>query len=144
MSLALIISIVAVISSATTGYFLYKLFDKFNSLAQDVGNQFSERDLDSKLESMFHDGSTTRTVDELTKMVFDNIKSRFSLEAKSYSAVIDEIKMSAKMATPLKELLIDFFNEIVRISYRAESISDNEQENLKNKIKLILRTVETN
>lgn len=141
MSIATIIASAAVISSAVSIYYIWKLYGKVASLTKEVQGQFSEMDIDSKLSNMFSDTSTTRTVDGLTKLVFDKIKTKYGLSAKSYSSVIDEVKMHTSINIELKEVLVDFFNEVVRISYRAEEISESEKQDLKEKIKMILQIV---
>lgn len=139
MDTTIIIASGALLSCAISAYFIWKLYSKVALLSKNINTQFSEMNIDSKLSTMFSQNSNNKSVDELTKMVFNNIKNKYNLEAKSYSSVIEEIKIHPDIAADLKEVLIEFFNEIVRISYRAEVISEVEKEDLKNKIKLILQ-----
>lgn len=111
-------------------------------LSKDVKNEFSELNINSQLSNIFSQDFNNKSIDELTKKVFDSLKKKFNLESKSYSAVVQEIKLHTAINSDLKEVLISFFEEIIRISYRAEVISEEEKEDLKNKIKLILKILD--
>lgn len=139
MNISTIIASGALIVGIVNGYFIWQLYNKTARVLNDVGSQFSEINIDNKLSNMFSEASAAKGIDGLTKMVFDNIRSKYNLKANSFSEITDEIKLHPNMALELKELLIEFFNEVIRISYRAETISDYEKEDLKEKIKLILR-----
>lgn len=138
MNTILIVASGAIVGCIVTSYFVWKLYGKVALLSRNTSGQFSEMNLNSKLSTMFSEGASNNTVDDLTKMVFDNIKKTYHLESKSYSTVISEIRMHDNINGDLKEVLISFFEEIIRISYRAEVISESEKEDLKNKVKLIL------
>lgn len=139
MNISTIIASGALLVGIINGYFIWRLYNKTARVVNDVGSQFSEINIDNKLSNMFSEASATKGVDGLTKMVFDSIRNKYNLKANSFAEIIDEIKLHPNMALELKELLIEFFNEVIRISYRAETISDYEKEDLKEKIKLILR-----
>lgn len=138
LEISLILSAGAIVSSVVASYFIWRLYSKMALLSKDVKEEFSELNINSQLSSMFSQDSSNKSVDELTKKVFDSLKKKFSLEAKSYSGAIQEIKLHTAINADLKEVLVSFFEEIIRISYRAEVISEEEKDDLKNKIKLIL------
>lgn len=142
MEISLILSSGAIISCLVTSYFIWKLYKKIALLSKDVKNEFSELNINSQLSNIFSQDFNNKSIDELTKKVFDSLKKKFNLESKSYSAVVQEIKLHTAINSDLKEVLISFFEEIIRISYRAEVISEEEKEDLKNKIKLILKILD--
>lgn len=141
MNTTLIIALGAIAGSIITSYFIWRLYGKISSLSKNVSYQFSELKINSKLSTMFSENKSNNNIDDLTKMVFNSIKNKYGLEAKSYSSIIDEIRMHENINAELKEVLVSFFEEIIRISYRAEEISDSEKEDLKNKVKLILEVL---
>jgi len=139
VNFSIIISIISFLIGLVNAYFLWVLFDKISKLTKTVDDRFSELDLDNQLNSMFSEESSGKNIDNLTKMVFENVKSKFDLRARSYNEILSEIKGSKNISLELKELLDDFFSEVIRISYRAESITDFEKNTLRQKIKLIFR-----
>jgi hypothetical protein len=108
---------------------------------EEVGSHFSEIDIDNKISAMFT-GSSTKTVDGLSKIVFKQLKDKFDIRARSYAELIEEIKLNPTINLELKESLISFFQEIIRISYREENVDETERETLKLKIKSILRKLQ--
>ena len=142
MDTSLIIAIGSIAISIVNGYFIWKLYKLMGNVTKEVHSHFSQLDLDNKLSNFLNDAATNRSIDELTKMVFDNLKEKFGLSGNSYSELIDEIKLHSNMSRELKELLVEFFNEVIRISYREENITDKEKEELKRKVKILLQSLQ--
>ncbi len=138
MDFSIIIAIISLLVGIVNAYFIWKLFDKLIHTNKTVEDRFSEIDLDNQLNNLFSN-ENSKNIDGLTKLVFENIKTKYNLNAKSYSEILEEIKISSVMSLELRELLADFFSEVIRISYRAESINEFEKDHLRQKIKLIFR-----
>lgn len=140
MDVTLVIATGAVVIGLVNSYFIWKLYSRMSVVMNEIGSHFSELDIDNKLSNFLSDTASNRSIDQLTKMVFDNLKEKFGLKGNSYSELIDEIKLHSNMSRELKELLVEFFDEVIRISYREETITDREKEDLKKKIKVLLQS----
>lgn len=142
MDSTLIIAIIGVLGAFVALVLIFELYRKIKGLTKQMSDEFSEINMDNKLSNMFSETSSLKNVDSLTKILFNNIKERFKLRANSYSELIEEIKLDGDMPRNLKETLIEFFEEIIRISYREQTITENEKEDLRRKTKLIIKTIE--
>lgn len=142
MDFTLILAIVAILGCVLCAVLISILFKQVKKLQKDIKNELAELSMDSKLSSMFSENSSLKNIDSLTKILFNNIKQRFGLRASSYSEIIEEIKIDSNISRDLKELLIDFFDEIIRISYREQTISESEKDNLRRKTKTIIKRIE--
>jgi hypothetical protein len=138
---AIVIGVGATLIGGINAYFIWKLYTRIHSVQEEVGSHFSEIDIDNKISAMFT-GSSTKTVDGLSKIVFKQLKDKFDIRARSYAELIEEIKLNPTINLELKESLISFFQEIIRISYREENVDETERETLKLKIKSILRKLQ--
>ncbi len=133
-----IISLIALLLGFFNIYYIYSVSKKVNAMAYKFKNKLYDMDIDSKLSSMLSSGEAIHGLNDIASELFMNLKQRFGFEAKSYFKLIDELKLNNKIDTELKEDLIDFFESMIHISYRKESLSPEEEETMKKKIKVIL------
>ncbi len=83
----------------------------------------------------------SNSIHELANQLFMNVKTVFGLKSKTYSLAIKEIE-EKPLDPKIKELLLDFFNDMILISYKDENITETEKEDLKQKIKVIMNLLE--
>ena len=141
MTVAFIISLVSIILSLSLGYALYKMHKHVEEVTREIGAKFSDMDIDKKLSGALSKHST-QSIDEVAKTLFKKINEKYTLSAKSYFELVENIKNNPKIEKEKRELYEDFFNDIIHISYRDVELSGNKREELKQKTKVIIRTLE--
>ena len=119
-------------------YLITLIYKKLSGVVGDFKSRISDMDMNSKISTMFSRGNPMKNVDELAGMLFRNVKKHFGFRARSYSELIEEVKATQKMKDEMKEPLIDFFDEIIHISYRTDVLSEEDEEDFKRKIKIII------
>lgn len=118
------------------------MYDRQKELIKEVGSKFSEINIDNKLSSMFSENGSSRSIDNLTKSLFTSIKKKYDIHSVSYTDFIEDVKRHGTMSDKLKDVLIDFFTEVIHISYRDQTISENEKNDLREKIKIIIKATQ--
>ncbi|MGM5480085.1 MAG: hypothetical protein ACQESC_01360 [Nanobdellota archaeon] len=136
MEISSIISIVSLIVSGIIGYVAWNLHKKIIKLTNAVGNKFSEFDIEKRLSGSFN--GENNKLDDVTRTIFYKLKKKFQLNANSYFQILDEIKNTPQIDKNMKELLINFFNQIINISYRDAEVPLEKEEELKQKTKVII------
>jgi len=114
-------------------------------MAETEGNfkrKISDIDIDSKVNKMFS-GNGTKGIDDLASILFNNVKKHFHFKATSYSELVDEINACPQLKNELGELLKDFFNKMIQISYQKEEIAEEEKDRLRKEIKAIVRRIQS-
>ena len=140
-TITIVVAVGATLIGVANAYFIYKLYSRMDNVSKEIGSHFSEMNIDNKITAMFS-GSSTKTVDGLSKIVFNQLKEKFDIRARSYAELIDEIKLNPTISLELKETLISFFQDIIRVSYKDEAVDDTEKDMLKMKIKTILQKLQ--
>ncbi|MFT4307892.1 MAG: hypothetical protein ACMXYM_00790 [Candidatus Woesearchaeota archaeon] len=107
-----------------------------------IQDQLEQLRTETRLADMFSGQGTSENVFALANNLFRTVKQQFKLEATSYTQVIRELE-HAHISTDLREALIDFFEHMVLISYKDHEVSGQEREQLKSKIRLIMKKIET-
>lgn len=138
------LEVVFIASTVITFINLYLIINLSKKLERTEGamrQKISDIDIDSKLNKMFSDKSI-KSVDSLAGTLFKNVRKHFNINAHSYSELVDEIKSCPRLKNELGELLIDFFNKMIQISYKKDEISEEEKEHLRKEIKIIVRRLQ--
>ncbi len=138
MSISDVVLIIVAAISIIDLYLVLDLSKKVSSIVGDFKNKLSDIGIDSKISTMFTDGGSMKSVDDLASLLFKNIKRHFGFKAKSYAEIIEEIKISPKIKGEMKDALTEFFEEIIHISYRKDVLTEKEEEDFKKKVKIIL------
>lgn len=140
MTIATVISIVALGATAGIGYFFWRRMNHLEDLFDKLNHEISDIIIDSKLNSAFADGSL-HNLDKLAKQVFEKTKMKFNIEADSYSEMAIELN-SVNMNKEFKKVLIDFFEQMIKISYRGQALSPDETNDLQKQIRIIIRSLQ--
>ncbi len=119
-------------------YLITVIYKKLSGVVGDFKSKMTDMDMNSKISTMFSRGNPMKNVDELASMLFKNVKKHFGFKARSYSELIEEVKATQKMNEEMKDPLIDFFNEIIHVSYRTDVLSQEDEDDFKRKIKIII------
>jgi len=138
-----IIAILALLVGIGNTYFIWKLYKQSNASVTQMKGAVGELLMDNKLYAAFEEKDLAKNIETLALVVFRKVKERFHLKAESYAEVVQEIDKSRDVPEDIRELLIDFFNEMIRITYRDEAeLSHDEKVDLRKKIKVILKAVQ--
>ncbi|RME31469.1 hypothetical protein D6789_02640 [Candidatus Woesearchaeota archaeon] len=116
----------------------YVLFRKLSELERRHRKTLGEISLNSKLSEIFAGNVNKENIYTLAHHLFQHAKRRYNLKAKSHDELIRELKMKENIEAQLRDALIDFFENLMLISYKKDNVSEEEKEALKNKIKIIV------
>jgi len=108
-----------------TKYFI----DKIHELT--VNNQLTD--------IISNDTNEHEDINKLATDLLKKIKRIYRLKSETYSDVINELRNSRSIEKDLQTALIDFFNEIIIISYKDEEMNSNHKEILKSKLRFIFK-----
>lgn len=140
MAIATIISIAAVGVSIGVAYYFSKRMSQLESSFDKLNHEISDVVIDSKLNSAFADGSL-HSLDKLAKQIFQKTKMKFNIEAESYSEIANELN-HINMDKAFRQVLIDFFEHMIKISYRGENLKDSEIGELQKQIRTIIQSLQ--
>lgn len=143
MTISNIILAFTTLTSLTSIFLIWKLFKRMDYSEGRFQKKISDIDIDEKVSKMFS-GSGTKGVDDLAGTLFNKIKRHFNFKASSYSELVDEINSCPQLKNELGELLKDFFNKMIQVSYQKEKISEEEKDKLRKEIKAIVRRIQGN
>ncbi|MFH1590889.1 MAG: hypothetical protein ABIC95_03090 [archaeon] len=118
---------------------LFVLFRRMRHDETDYHHKLSDLSISSRITTAFSKHLDPHDITQLANDLFERIKHRFNLEAHSYSELITKLQQTESIEPKLKDDLVDFFQEMILISYKEESISDKEKDEIKTKLKMILR-----
>ena len=107
-----------------------------------VKEQLDQLRTETRLAEMFSGQGSSENVYALANNLFRTIKQQFRLEATSYTQIVKELE-HAHIPTDLREALMDFFEHMILISYKDHEIAASERDQLKSKIRLIMKKIET-
>jgi hypothetical protein len=127
-----------VVFAGLLGYFIRRLW--VGELK--IKEQLEQVRTETRLADMFSGQGTSENVYALANNLFRTIKQQFKLEATSYTQVIRELE-HAHISSELREALIDFFEHMVLVSYKDHEVSGQERDQLKSKIRFIMKKIET-
>lgn len=143
MTFGTVIAILAFILGLANAYFIWRLQQQSTATAQQLKGAVGELLMDNKLYAAFEEKDLAKNVESLGLIVFKKVKERFHMKAESYAEIVHEIDRSRDVPDQIREMLIDFFNNMIKITYKDESELDNEQKiALRKKIKTILKAVQ--
>ena len=107
-----------------------------------VKEQLDQLRTETRLAEMFSGQGSSENVYALANNLFRTIKQQYRLEATSYTQIVKELE-HAHIPTDLREALMDFFEHMILISYKDHEIAASERDQLKSKIRLIMKKIET-
>ncbi len=119
------------------------MFIKIRKELSKFNKSLNEIEFNEKLESMLSEDIKSENIHKLASNLFTKIKMRYNLKANSFSEAIEELKRRYDIKEDFKDMIIDFFNHMVIISYKKETISTDELIELKKKIKYIIQSLKS-
>ncbi|MDK2849799.1 MAG: hypothetical protein PWP03_750 [Candidatus Woesearchaeota archaeon] len=117
------------------------LFIKFRKDISKFNKSLNEIEFNEKLQSMLSEDIKSENLHKLAGNLFTKIKLKYNLKANSFSEAIEELKRRYDIPQDFRDLVIDFFNHMVIISYKKETISTDELVELKKKIRFIIQSL---
>lgn len=136
MSIATVISIVALGAAGGLGYYFWKRLNQLEDSFDKLSHEISDVVIDNKLNSAFADGSL-HNLDKLAKQIFVKTKMKFNIEADSYAEIANELQ-HVNMDKNFRKVLIDFFDQMIKISYRGQNLTKSEVNELQKTIRTII------
>lgn len=106
-----------------------------------IKDQLEQLRTETKLSDIFSGQGRSENVYALANNLFRTVKQQFGLEATSYTEMVRELE-HAHVGTELREALIDFFEHMILISYKDHDVPTEERDQLKGKIRLIMKKLE--
>jgi len=140
MTISTVISIVALGVAFGSGYYFWKRMNQLELSFDKLNHEISDIVIDSKLNSAFADGSL-RNLDKLAKQIFEKTKMKFNIEAESYSEIASELN-HVNLDKGFRKILVDFFEQMIKISYRGQNLTQDETADLQKQIKTIIRSLQ--
>lgn len=140
MAITTIVSFVALGVALGTGYYLWRKMIQMQESFDRLNHEISDVVIDSKLNSAFADGSL-HNLDKLAKQVFQKTKMKFNIEAESYSEIASELNR-VNMNKDFRKVLSDFFEQMIKISYRGQNLTPEETSDLQKQIRVIIRSLQ--
>ena len=141
MDILYVVFIASTIITIINIYLIIQLNKKLEQTKNQIKAKISDIDIDSRLNKMFSDKSA-KSVDSLAGILFKNVKKHFKLNAHSFSELVDEIRACPQLKNELGELLIDFFEKMIRISYKKDEMDEEEKEEIRKEIKIIAKRLQ--
>jgi len=134
------VEIILVVIGIGVGFWM--LNKKIHRMFNELKKYETEIDLDSQLSDIFSENNQKKSY-ELGHKMMNYLKRKFKLHSNSYSDMIEEVKKKKDMDDALKEYLVDLFQDMIIISYKTDLISKDERDNLKKKIKMVIKRIES-
>lgn len=133
-----VLVILVLLLGIANAIFAYMLYRKIEALGKHHRKVMGEMSLNSKLSELFAGNMDKENIYTLARHLFQHAKKRYNLQAKSHDELIKELKMKENIEGQLRDALVDFFENLMLISYKKDQVSEEEKEALKGKIKLII------
>jgi hypothetical protein len=127
-----------VLFAGVLGYFVRRLW----LWELKIKDQLEQLRTETRLADIFSGQGGSENVYALANNLFRTVKQQYKLEAKSYTQIVRELE-HAHIPTDLREALSDFFEHMILISYKDHEIAASERDQLKSKIRLIMKKIET-
>lgn len=140
MDVLTIILLLLVLANIVFSWFLYR---KISEMAHHHRKVVSELNLNTKLADMFSTDVDQENIFSLARHLFHHTKKRYNLRATNHRDLINELKAKDEIEEKLRDALVDFFENLMLISYKKESLSEQEKAELKKKIKMIVTHLQT-
>ncbi|MBN1645973.1 hypothetical protein JW868_02950 [Candidatus Woesearchaeota archaeon] len=115
------------------------MYRKIVRTRHELRAMLAEVNLNSKIADTFSHNIDQHNISSLANNLVKKLKSKYGMRSTSYSDLVMEIRHSREISDDLREALIDFFEHLVLISYKEETISDQERVDLKRKLKMIIK-----
>lgn len=139
MDLTVLIAIIVIgIITILNSIFLWRFQKKIRVEVEHFTNKLTDMHLDSKIADIFSENLDHENLHKLTNNLFNRIKEEFNLTSKNHSDLVEELR-KANIDEELKETLIDFFQQMIIISYKEESMEHSDRDQIKKKLKMIIK-----
>ncbi len=123
------------------GIILLQLRKDYLAFKRETQLLLQEYMLERKLTSMIQQGEED-SLHQLAHELVAHVKRKFKLKAKTYSALTEELRQRYDIDEDVRNLLLDFFHEMIIINYKNDKLDREEKERVKEKIKLLLHLLE--
>ncbi len=123
------------------GILLYRLSHDYYQFKRETSMLLQEYTLERKLNTMIEHGEED-SLHQLAHELVAHVKRKFKLKAKTYSALSDELRQRYDIDEDIRNLLLDFFHEMIVINYKNDNLDREEKERVKEKIRLLLEVLE--
>ncbi|MBN1175384.1 hypothetical protein JXA48_01950 [Candidatus Woesearchaeota archaeon] len=140
MSIATVISIVALGAAGGIGYYFWKRMNQLEESFDKLSHEISDVVIDNKLNNAFADGSL-HNLDKLAKQIFEKTKMKFNIEADSFAEIANELN-HVNMDKNFRKILMDFFEDMIKISYRGQDLNKEEISELQKRIRTIILSLQ--
>ena len=99
--------------------------------------------MDHQLMDIFSGHIDTSRVQFLAGRVFSFAKQKYGLRANSYSEILEELENNETIEKTVREHLIVFFEEVITLLYKnSSSITDEDKNNLREKVRILATIME--
>ena len=126
-----LIIIVLIINSI----YIWILNKRIKNVTKYLLNKIHDISVDNQVsEIISNDTNEHKDITVLGDELFKKIKKTYRLKSTTFNDITKELKQSTNIEKDLKEAIIEFFNEMVIISYKDEILDDSHKEMLKSKL----------
>jgi len=139
-----LVSYLALLAGACGIGYAYIINKRLRNATKFFLKKFSEMNIESKLADIGTSGDQQEAHEDihtLANNLFFRLKEMYQLNSKSYSEIIEEIKLHSSIEPDAKELLVNFFDEMILVTYKQEELSMKQKEEIRNAVKLILKRI---
>ncbi len=141
MDFTVLIAIIVVgLITILNSIYLWMFQKKVKKEIERFTNKLSDIHLDSKIADIFSEKMDHENLHKLTNNLFKKIKEEFNLTANNHSDLVEELR-NADIDENLKEALIDFFQQMIIISYKEEEMEHSDRDQIKKKLKMIVKMI---
>ncbi len=134
-----VIGSIAFIIAVVNSIILWFFYKRMGLISHNMNKSLSEINIQSEITDIFSAKDGGHDVHHVANKLFRRVKNQFKLDVKSYSEIVNKLKDRLDIEEKLRYALIDFFDTMILISYRDESLSDFERVDIKRKLKLVLK-----
>ena len=119
--------------------FLWWIFRHVHGMTHTLQKRLMEINLERELTDIFsHDVIDSQDVHKLAFTLFKRVKQQYNVKAQSYTEIANALRARGDIDKGLRDALVDFFENIIHISYREKSLGETERQDIKKKLKMII------
>ena len=139
MEWSILIALILGIGNAFVSIVLLRQFAQVRMVHK---KSMAEMNINAKLTEAFAKGGS-ESIYSLARHLYHHTKKRYNLQAQNHAELIKELRAHGGIDNNVRESLIDFFENLMLVSYKKENVSEEEKEVLKKKIKTIILHLQT-
>lgn len=131
--------ILTLVITLANSFFIWWIYRHLHKVTTGFHKKLTEFNMEHELNEAFsHDTIDGEDIHKLAFDLFKRVKQLYSIKAHSYSEMAAQLKARGDIQNNLRDAMVDFFQNIIHISYRQHSLSEVDREDIKKKIKMIL------